>query len=319
MKLSMEAASTTPSGKSLSNPVSSISSQKICTQLLAVIVVYERDLNSVLVWPFLRHSLDTAPDNSSTTQSSGFSLNNVLIYDNSPHARATPTEQLSGCLYVHDAGNGGTAAAYTHAIQLATTRGIEWLLLLDQDTTLPCGFIDAASTALLKGMRKPSALVPWVFQGDHPVSPARVTAAGSFIPLQYDALSHEMSNLTAISSGCLLYVPDLLQMPIPKGLWLDYVDHWIFGQFRKRRLLVRVFDSSLQHNLSLFSLKSLTLSRLTSILNGEMIFLSTLGIKARLVFPFRLAARVMHYAWHRPQLATHTLGWIVYRILLRRR
>lgn len=289
-----------------------------CTRILAVIVVYERDLSAVLAWPFLRHCIVTSVDHRSAQHNHGFCLDSVVIYDNSSHARALPAELLPGCLYVHDAGNGGTAAAYEHAINLALTRDIDWLLLLDQDTLLPYNFFDAASAALVKGTRQPSALVPWVFQGDHVVSPARVTEAGSFDPLCYDALLREGSNLTAIASGCLIYVPHLLQIAIPRALWLDYVDHWIFAELRKKHSLILVFDCSLQHNLSISSLKSLTLNRLTSILNGEATLLPTLGAKARLVFPFRLVARVMRYAWHRPELAIHTIGWFVNHIRLRK-
>jgi hypothetical protein len=135
--------------------------------------------------------------------------------------------------------------------------------------------------------------VPWGFQGDHIVSPARVKEAGSFDPLCYASLLREGSNLIAISSGCLIYLPHLLQIAIPRALWLDYVDHWTFAEVRKKHSLILAFDCSLQHNLWIFSLKSLTFKRSTSISNGEATLLPTLGAKARLIFPFRLVARVM--------------------------
>jgi len=292
-----------------------MSTQLTTTRLLAVIVVFERDLDQVLAWSFLRRSLIAAADHGGATRSCGFLLDHVLIYDNSPQARAKPSEHLPNCNYVHDAGNGGTAAAYARACALAREAGIDWLLLLDQDTTLPYGFLDAASAALMNSTRQPCALVPWVFQSARVVSPARLTAVGSVVPLRYEATPPVAHDLTAVSSGSLLLVPTLASlMPLPNGLWLDYVDHWIFAQLRIRQLPVAVFDASLQHNLSVFSLESLNLSRLTSILNGEAGFISILGIRARLVYPFRLAARVIRYAWIRPELAMHTLAWIVHRI-----
>jgi hypothetical protein len=285
------------------------------TCVLAVIVVFERDLKEVLAWSFLRQRLVATAAYSDTTESCGFFLGHVLIYDNSPQARAAPTEHLPGCIYIHDAGNGGTAAAYARACTFAREAGIDWLLLLDQDTLLPFGFLEAASAALMNSPHQPYALVPWVFHGARVVSPARVTTIGTIAPLQYEAPPPIARDLTAIASGSLLYVPKLVSLlPLPNGLWLDYVDHWIFAQLRIRRLLVLVFDASLQQDLSIFSLESLNLSRLSSILSGEAAFSATLGIKARLVYPFRLAARVMRYAWIRPGLAMHTLTWVLHRI-----
>jgi len=284
-------------------------------RLLTVIVVYERDLDEVHAWPFLLHGLITSADGGDAAEKHGFLLDKVLIYDNSPKARAKPKEHLPGCIYVHDASNGGTAAAYSRACSIAHEAGINWLLMLDQDTFLPCGFLEAASIALARSTFRPCALLPWVFQGTSIVSPARITGVGTILPLQHEVPLHMTSELTAISSGSLFYAPTLSSlMPIPGDLWLDFVDHWIFWQLRIRTLPVVVFDASLQHSLSVTNVESLNLRRLTSILNGEAFFLALLGTKARLVYPFRLAARVLRYACIRPDLAKHTIVWIVHRM-----
>ena len=288
--------------------------QPTFTRLLTVIVVYERDLDGVEAWPFLRHRLRVAVGGA-VTEKHGFLLDRVLIYDNSLMARAQFSEQLPGCIYVHDSTNGGTAAAYDCACTIARAAGIDWLLLLDQDTSLPCDFLEVASAALTASLAQPRALVPWVFHGASVVSPARVTDSGTVVPLRYEAPPPIADDLTAISSGSLLHVPTLAaHMPLPTGLWLDYVDHWIFWQLRTRGLPVAVFDVSLQHDLSVCNIESLNLRRLTSILNGEASFLAVLGTKARFVYPFRLAARVLRYATIRPQLAMHTLAWIFHRM-----
>lgn len=281
------------------------------TRLLTVVVVYERDLGEVQAWPFLCQRLIAAAGSEKTADDHGFVLDRVLVYDNSPRPRAQPDESLPGCIYVHDAGNGGTAAAYARACAIAQETGSDWLLLLDQDTELPTGFLDAAGAVLAASPVRPSALVPWVFHGTRVVSPARVTDAGTIAPLQYQALPPTASALTAISSGSLLHASTLAAcLPMPGNLWLDYVDHWIFSQLRRQGLPVLVFDASVQHDLSIATLASLNPHRLTSILNGEAAFLATLGITARLVYPFRLVARVLRYAKVRPKLALHTLAWI---------
>jgi len=289
--------------------------KQTCIRFLAVIVVYERNLDEVHAWPFLHHELITAADGGSAAEGDGFLLDKVLIYDNSPKVRGKPTENLPGCIYVHDASNGGTAAAYSLACVKASEAGIDWLLILDQDTLLPCGFLEAASVALARSPSRPCAFVPWVFHGSSIVSPARITGVGTILPLQYEVPIPKAYQLTAISSGSLFHAPTFSTlMPIPGDLWLDFVDHWIFWQLRIRSLPVVVFDASLQHSLSVSTIESLNLRRLTSILNGEAFFLAMLGTKARFVYPFRLAARVLRYALIRPELAKHTIAWIVHRM-----
>ena len=292
-----------------------MSSQMNFTRLLAVIVVFERNLDEVLAWPFLRKNLVDVGVCNTVTERCSFLLDHVLIYDNSLQASAKPEGDLPGCTYIHDPSNVGTAGAYARACIIANQLGIDWLLLLDQDTKLPCDFLYAASTALINGACSPCALVPWVFQDSRVVSPALVTILGSIAPLEYKATTSSMPNLTAISSGSFFHVPTLTSfMPMPNGLWLDYVDHWIFSQLSMRGLTVVIFDAPLHHNLSVLSLESLSQSRLNSILDGEAVFLSMLGIRARLLYPFRLVARVIRYSWVRPELAKYTFAWIYHRI-----
>lgn len=282
-------------------------------RILAVIVVFERGLEDVKAWPFLRSSLDTQLAQH-VTSSCGLNIQQVLIYDNSALERARPEEPLPGCVYVHDPSNGGTTAAYSRACEVALDAGVDWLLLLDQDTALPLGFLAAADIALTQTPLHPAALVPWVFHGSRIASPARLTSTGRVVPLKYEE-AHDVQDLTAISSGSLLSVPALVEhLPMPSGLWLDYVDHWIFAQFKYRGLPVVIFDSSIEHNLSIFALESMNARRLASILDGELLFIWTLGIGARLVYPLRLTVRLLRYMFIRPVLAFHLLAWFFRRL-----
>src|ERR1700722_11755188 len=62
----------------------------------------------------------------------------LVVYDNSPHSHeVADTFPVD---YVHDPSNGGLAAAYNYALGRAEGAGYEWLLLLDQDTTLTSEF-----------------------------------------------------------------------------------------------------------------------------------------------------------------------------------
>jgi hypothetical protein len=276
-------------------------------RLLTVLVVYEHTLDNVRSWAFLSRFLrqETAESNC---------VVDVLIYDNSLKQKAKPPLDLERCVYIHDPQNGGTAAAYTYACNLAAEKGIDWLLLLDQDTELPTAFFDLAQHALWESKRQPCALVPWISHGSRPVSPAYVSRYGSIIPVS--SLCELRSNThTAISSGSILYVPTIKELlPFPEKLWLDYVDHWIFLRLREYDQPIVIFDGHLEHNLSVFDIGSLSSRRLISILDGESLFIRLLGFRAQTMYPVRLAIRLFRYLTRRPRLAKVMVTWFIQKV-----
>jgi hypothetical protein len=289
-------------------------SRQITAIVMAVLVVYERGLAEVAAWTMLRSWLQTTgPDGSRSGA-------RVLIYDNSAAERARPLQELPGCLYVHDPNNGGTAAAYACATRVASEIGVEWLLLLDHDTSVPEHFLEEAATTVFSGSASAAAWVPWVRLGNGAIiSPVKVTWMGGFRPLHPGVLPSSGMHLSAIASGSLLRVASMRELlPWPKGLWLDYVDHWIFAQLHRRGLQTLILNQVLQQELSITAPKSLSPARLVSILNGEVIFQGLLGTCARLVYPWRLAWRVLRLARSNPGLAVHALKWIAVRRLYAR-
>jgi hypothetical protein len=221
---------------------------------------------------------------------------------------------VKGCEYLHNPDNGGIAAAYESALAIAGTLGIEWLLLLDHDTHLPASFLDQSSIAAhAAGHPAPVALVPWVRHGRNTiVSPARVTRSGGLRPLRPGQRPSGDAHLSAIASGSVLNVATLKNFPpMPKGLWLDYVDHWIFAQLHRSGLKIAISDQILEHDLSIASPGALSAARLRSVLDGEAIFTGLLGIFARIVYPLRLARRVVILARINPKLAVTAVRWIL--------
>jgi hypothetical protein len=273
-------------------------------RLMAVVIVYDRGLEAVAAWPALAAEL-------TRSASARARFERVLIYDNSPVSRARPPQDIPGCVYIHDQTNGGTAAGYVAAAAMAAEAGIEWLLLLDQDTLLTQSFIEGADAALKSGTSPgAAALVPRIFQGTMLISPARVNCFGTISPLRRGKRDG-LDRITAISSGTILNVAMFNEvLPLPAGLWLDYVDHWIFAKLHERGHAIRILDQALQHDLSVTNVSSLSRQRLFSILNGEACFNSALGGKARLVYPLRLVARMIHYAFVKPELAWASVAWI---------
>jgi hypothetical protein len=273
---------------------------------LAVLVVYEQELQRAQAWRWLVAALHDGAR-------PGIRLAHVLVYDNSRNPIAYAASDVERCSYVHDPDNGGTAAAYGRAVELAVERGIGWLLLIDQDTELPQGFLDAAAAALGNpSVEAPAALVPWVIDQAKVVSPARVTLLGSIRPLRRGGALAHVPGLTAVASGSLMRVAMLRQvLPFPRELWLDYVDHWLIARMNLCGARIAVFDAVLRHTLSIMRPGQLSDRRLDSILDGESYFQGLLGPLARLVYPFRLLGRAARYALISPRLAIHVLQWMI--------
>lgn len=276
-------------------------------KLAVLLVVFERDLEEVPSWPRLLQS-----NTGRIGDGSGWQM--LIVYDNSPRPRALAARDVPECLYVHDPSNGGTAAASSVGADLARQSGADWLLMLDHDTALPSNFFQSLARAEAEaGSSVVAAFVPWVTDRGSVVSPAKVSVAGSIQPLSR-AGGDRVSPLTAIASGCVLRVSVLTSlMPLPPGLWLDYVDHWIFAGIRAQKGDVRILDTTLEHDLSIAHPESLSRRRLMSVLDGEARFVASLGWQARWAHPFRLARRLMRYLVFRPRLATWMAGWLVSR------
>ena len=141
-----------------------------------------------------------------------------------------------------------------------------------------------------------------------------MTRFGTLRPLELGQTPRPEEHMSAIASGTILRVAALQSLlPLPEELWLDYVDHWIFAQLHRRGLRSIVLSQVLQHDLSIISLAHLSPIRLDSVLRGEARFLCLLGPIARLVFPWRIAWRVLRLASVNPQLAFKAFRSILHR------
>lgn len=96
----------------------------------------------------------------------------VLFYDNTPGGQDPGTIPLD-VIYRSDPENGGLAAAYNYAIGIARERGIDWMLTLDQDTSLPPDFLTKLCDVIrdVSGRPDVAAIVPHLASDGQPLSP----------------------------------------------------------------------------------------------------------------------------------------------------
>lgn len=278
--------------------------------VLAVMVAYRRAPQEAASWSWL---MDRLAEGRDVAGADGLRLAHVLVYDN------TPGDMSSGGVPATDAGavlpegvsriadpsNGGTAAADEAASALAGLLECEWVLLLDQDTTMPEDYLRKAGEAAARPDR-PGILAPMVRHGGILISPAEMKVTGRVVPR---ADADQTGHLTAIASGLLLRQADLAQaLPLPKALWLDFVDHWILLRMRRNGVKSAVIDTVLAHDLSIFKPAEMSAERMTGILDAESWFHRHLSCRAWAALPLLRLIRVTFYGrFNRP------LAWLILR------
>lgn len=262
---------------------------------MAVLVLYRRRLEDVACWPVL----------STWLQRQAGGLRQCVIYDNSPVTPIDAATLPPGAVLIHDPDNGGTAPAYVAAVAIARRTNCRWLLLLDQDTSLPDDYLSRATAALL-AMPSAAALVPRVRHGEQLVSPAVITRLGSVRPCEHPDVRDGLP--TAISSGTLIRHQTISTAAFPPEIWLDYVDHWMFLNLSSRGETIGLIDTTLSHDLSVRRPATLSVDRIRSILAAERAFFARVGGPAASLLPLRRLLRALRYTLiGRPSLAAVVL------------
>jgi glycosyltransferase involved in cell wall biosynthesis len=276
--------------------------------VLAVVVIYGRTARQALAWETLCAWL-------ANPAAAGLALRHVLVYDNSPQPTSSELASTPRLTYRHDAGNGGTRAAFMQAAALARQQGCQWLLLLDHDTRLPGTLLDAMARAIRQAPETPAAVVPRVRHGAQPISPALISDLGVIRALPLEAAPPPGSRVTAVASGSLLNVAAFEALgPIPAHLWLDGVDHWIFAGLHARRGAVRMADATLQHELSVVDVGAMPAWRLLSVLASERALLEVLPWTARLAYPYRLLRHLQRISRANPAAGRLARQWALGRL-----
>jgi GT2 family glycosyltransferase len=227
-----------------------------------------------------------------TTASTRLSLAHCLIYDNSPMLQWLDFDGHERLESFHDASNGGTRAAYLYALKIAKAKGYSWILFLDHDTDLPRDFFLDAERALAATVQATPvcAVVPRVFDGLTPISPSKITSYGCVYGLKDEyAARNSNHGLTAVASASIVRTDSLeALLPIPDVFSLDYLDHWLFREMRRRGETIAISSARVEHSLSVQSMKSMGIDRYRSILAAELAFLRS-GPQY---------SSLMHLLWH---------------------
>jgi GT2 family glycosyltransferase len=211
--------------------------------ILAVIVLYRVPADASQAFCSLRSLMSSDPQIAAAID--------AMICDNSPEEQPRP-EGFSG-LYLWDRTNPGLANAYNLTLGVALERGIPWLLLLDQDTSLTPEYLGEIIPASSHCRDQPEivALAPRLAENGVICSPAYPPRLGPAraVPTCMSGVTSE--TLHAFNSGAVLRVSALQAMGgFPRDFPLDYLDHATFAQLQRRGGRLYLLDSVLEHQLS---------------------------------------------------------------------
>jgi GT2 family glycosyltransferase len=217
----------------------------------------------------------------------------LVVYDNSPQRHEVLADLPVH--YVHDPANGGLAVAYNYALARAEQAGNEWLLLLDQDTTLTREFFSEliACTNTLQTQDNVAAIVPKLMAQGRLKSPAedfidyiRHQFTGSAHTLGQDVAGVQHGRISAYNSGSTMSVSLLRSIGgFPTEFWLDYLDHAVFHALCATGRRVYVLHAVLRHDLGWDELNTLPIWRFRNVLKAQTLFVKRAGnLRDRLLY-----------------------------------
>jgi GT2 family glycosyltransferase len=175
------------------------------------------------------------------------------VFDNTPYPQQPPAD-FDG-VYVQDLNNVGLARRYNRALALAKEAGIEWLLLLDQDTQLTRDYLEEVLHLTSAPDRDPRivAFAPRLLQQQELLSPRMPPAVSLRSPenIRKEEYGPIERRVQVFNSGAVLSVAALEAIGgFPEEFWLDGLDHVVFHKLQKRGGKVFLMHSQLQHDLS---------------------------------------------------------------------
>lgn len=226
----------------------------------------------------------------------------TVFYDNTPGGQAL--EKLpEGITYESHNENKGLAVAYNRALEIACEEGFDWLLTLDQDTSLPDDFLDKLSDAVayVTPLSRVAAVVPRITDKGRVISPNALSFKlfPKFFPADFIGISLERTS--AVNSASTVRVSSLKMIGgYDPRFWLDYSDAVMFHRLHCKGLRIFIAGNiRVEHELSVLNMaERVTLERYEDILGAESAFWDEcMGQIAGVALFLRFAYRILFKFW----------------------
>ncbi len=168
----------------------------------------------------------------------------VYVYDNSPGSQHINTYKGLCITYVHDAKNPGVSQAYNSGAEYARAHKKKWILLLDQDTSLPMGLLDTYRKASLSNSDIKLFVPILKLKNGKIFSPFRYRFKRGFYLDEIEAGVHSLKNLSPVNSGILISLDSFFEVGgYNQMVKLDFSDFQFIERFRRKYNLFYVIDS----------------------------------------------------------------------------
>jgi GT2 family glycosyltransferase len=211
----------------------------------------------------------------------------LVLYDNSPQPQTLAMSAGFPTQYVHDPSNGGLASAYNFALARAESEQREWLLLLDQDTSLTREFIFELVEVAVSLQVQPNvaAIVPKLTVNGIVHSPAipfieqmRRQFLPSKEPIDRDVVGVLQQRMCSYNSGSTLRVSAVRSVGgFPAEFWLDYLDHAVFHALSAGGYRIYVLRATLTHEASYANIDRLPSWRMHNVLLAQTLYVKRNG------------------------------------------
>jgi GT2 family glycosyltransferase len=227
------------------------STPRLITRLLAVVVIYKMK-------PRDSSTLQTLIATAANTSSDELDLK-IVVWDNTPGGQDIG-ELPDGISYEPAPHNPGLAQAYNQVLGLAEAEGYEWLLTLDQDSSLPANFLAKVAnlTRELTSVETVGAIVPQVIADGRIVSPFQFlfSSVPRWFPKGFVGISKKAAY--AANSGATLRVRALREIGGYDSMFpLDLSDTNLFHRLHDSGKSVFIAgDLLLHHDFALLNKKA---------------------------------------------------------------
>src|SRR5665213_2892228 len=188
--------------------------------IFAIIVLYKMEWHESISFSTLQAAARYVPPDKVRL--------NILLYDNTPGGRRVGLLP-EGVRYENAPHNTGLAVAYNHALEIAEAEGFDWLLTLDQDTSLPERFLfrlrEVADVVSVDDSI--AAIVPQITDNGRVLSPNwwLWDAIPRFFPLGFIGIARRASS--AFNSASTLRISALRMIDgYNPRFWLDNLDSY---------------------------------------------------------------------------------------------
>ena len=205
--------------------------KKFIESLLIIIVVYNKALEDCESFQSLLQMTEKDSDL------------NLYVYDNSKLPQKIRVTEGVSILYNHDSNNSGVSIAYNLGARYAEKTHKKWILLLDQDTTLPKRILNSYQEALQKNPSLKLFAPMLMLQNGKIFSPCIYKFKRGFHPKEVTSGVHSLYKLAPVNSGMLINLNAFLEVGgYNNKVKLDFSDFQFIERFRRKYSTFYVLD-----------------------------------------------------------------------------